>query len=97
MTTDTVIGITVCDGPSASDVTYKGTYMLEDIMDSEVDSAKLTVYLNGSSSPLYDVSVTHDDFPFPINVESSTSGKATITIYLDGVKKSTQSITLKAQ
>lgn len=97
VTTDTVIGITVCDGPSASDVTYKGTYMLEDIMDSEVDSAKLTVYLNGSSSPLYDVSVTHDDFPFPINVESSTSGKATITIYLDGVKKSTQSITLKAQ
>lgn len=96
VTTDTVIGITVSNGPDTSNVTYKGTYTLEDIMDAEVDSARLTVYLNGSSSPLYDVSVTHDDFPFPINVESSTSGKATITIYLDGEKKSTQSISLKA-
>ncbi len=95
LTTGTVVGLTVSEGPDVSNVTYKGTYNLGDIMDAEAESARLQVFLDGSNNPIYDVDVTHSSFPFPINVESKKN-KATLIIYLDGTKVSSQTISLSA-
>ena len=96
MKTGTVIDLTISAGPAVNNTTYSGSYAVPDLLGDGVDSVNMKIYLNGGSSAIYDVSVTHDDFPFTVNVENSKSSTATITVYIDGVQKGTYSFGLKA-
>lgn len=91
-----VIDLTISSGPAVKNTTYSGSGTVPDLLGEGVDNANMKIYLNGGSSPIYDVSVTHDDFPFTVNVENSKSSTATITVYIDGVQKGTYSFGLKA-
>jgi serine/threonine-protein kinase len=94
--TGTVVGLTISSGPDVSNTTYSGSATLEDILDADVDSGRLQVYKSGESSPFIDVTVTHDNFPFPINVSNTSATSVKVSIYLDGAKKTTMTIPVSA-
>lgn len=95
LTSGTTVTLTVSQGPDTTNVTYKGSYTLSDILDENATSGVLTVYQSGDDNPIYEVTVTHDSFPYPIEVESSSS-TVTITIYLDNTKVMSKTLTLSA-
>lgn len=90
-----VIDLTISAGPAAS-TTYSGSYTVPDLLGEGVDNANMKIYLNSASNPIYDITVTHDNFPFTVNVENSKSSTAKITVYIDDVQKGSYSFGLKA-
>ncbi len=94
--TGTVVPLTVCSGKLTTQATnYSGTYSLKDVMSEDVSSAHLQVYQDGITNPIYDVNVTHNDFPFSIYV-TSTSPSAKISIYLDNALVGSETVKLSA-
>ena len=99
ITSDTTVSLTVSDGPDASssaNTTYSGTGTVPDVLPEGVDSGRMTIYLNGNTNPIYDLDVSHDQFPFVVNVENCKTKTAQITVYIDGAKKGTYSLNLSA-
>ena len=96
VTTDTMIALTVSDGPDTSNVVYKGTVTLDDFLSDDLESAVVKMYLNDNTDPFYSGTMTHDSFPFSYTLEGTEEGTGTITVYVDGIKQSgTYSVTFK--
>jgi len=66
---------------------------ITDLLPADATSGLLEVYLipgNGESNIVYSNTVVRDDFPIVVNVNGA--GKATVEVYLDGVKEYTNTV-----
>lgn len=79
--------------------TYKGSVTISNPFEYETDPAAMFKFVltqsGGSPVTVREVSLGYHDFPYPLEVEGSSTDQGELTVYRDGVKVATYNVTFK--